>query len=105
MTYTTGPWARFDTPDYAEIHPKGACLPVPIALVGKPDDADLIATTPELLDALDVCVSMLVALEAESGRDIPHGEEDPFRMGEWFEADDKAFIAYARNLVHSRKQK
>ena len=52
MAHTHGPWKRFDTPDYAEIHPKGGCLPSPIALVGKPDDADLIAAAPDLLEAL-----------------------------------------------------
>lgn len=52
MTHTPGPWERVDTADYAEIHPKGKRIASAIALVGKPDDADMIAAAPELLEAL-----------------------------------------------------
>ncbi len=50
--YTPGPWERIDTADYAEIHPRGERLRSAIALVGKPEDADLIAAAPDMLDAL-----------------------------------------------------
>ncbi|MDY8108298.1 hypothetical protein U0C82_03925 [Fulvimarina sp. 2208YS6-2-32] len=49
---TTGPWARHDTPDYAEIHPASGKLKSAIALVGKPEDANLIAAAPDMLAAL-----------------------------------------------------
>ncbi len=50
----------------------------------------------ELVEALRHCVGLLDGLVAESGRSIEWGEEDPFRMGEWFEADDLAKIKRAR---------
>lgn len=52
MAHTPGPWTRKDTPDYAEIHPSSGELRQAIALVGAPDDANLIAAAPDLLDAL-----------------------------------------------------
>jgi hypothetical protein len=48
---TPGPWERVDTPDYAEIHPKGE-RQWAIALVARAEDADLIAAAPDLLEAL-----------------------------------------------------
>jgi hypothetical protein len=50
--WTPGPWEREDTEDYAEIYQAGMRPASPIALVGKPADANLIAATPELLEAL-----------------------------------------------------
>lgn len=52
VKHTPGEWERIDTADYAEIHQKGTSLQPAIALVGKPEDADLIAAAPELLEAL-----------------------------------------------------
>jgi hypothetical protein len=53
----------------------------------------------ELVEALRNCVGLLDGLVAESARSIEWGEEDPFRMGEWFEADDLAQIERARTLA------
>lgn len=50
--WTPGPWARIDTPDYAEIHPASGKAKSPIALVGRAEDADLIAAAPEMAEAL-----------------------------------------------------
>lgn len=50
--HTPGPWARIDTPDYAEIHPASGKAKSPIALVGRAEDADLIAAAPEMAEAL-----------------------------------------------------
>ena len=65
------------------------------------DDADarLIAAAPDLLAALAKCVAMLVALKAESGRSVEWGEEDAFRMGEWFEVDDLRAVDAARAAI------
>jgi hypothetical protein len=52
VKHTYYPWERVDTADYAEIHPVGKRLQSAIALVGKPDDANLIAAAPDLLEAL-----------------------------------------------------
>jgi hypothetical protein len=49
-----------------------------------------------LAEALRECVAMLDALVKESGRGVDWGEEDPFRMGEWFEDQDLASIEAAR---------
>ena len=48
--HTPGPWTRVDTPDYAEIRAAG--LSQPVALVGRAEDADAIASAPSLLEAL-----------------------------------------------------
>jgi len=55
---TPGPWLRIDTADYAEIHAAFRPSSQAIALVGKPEDADLIAAAPDLLE---VAKSMLPA--------------------------------------------
>lgn len=62
--HTAGPWVRVDTPDYAEIHPATRKGPSAIALVGKPEDANLIAAAPDLLAALQ-------AMDAYWSEDIP----------------------------------
>lgn len=53
MAHTPGPWTRKDTPDYAEIHPSSGELRQAIALVGAPDDANLIRAAPDLLEAIN----------------------------------------------------
>lgn len=50
----------------------------------------------ELEAALRPCVSMLDALVDESGRGVEWGEEDSFRMGEWFEDGDLSNLEAAR---------
>lgn len=50
--HTPGPWLRTDTADYAEIHSAFRPSSQAIALVAKPEDADLIACVPDLLAAL-----------------------------------------------------
>ncbi len=47
-------------------------------------------------------VQMLDDLVVESGRGIEYGEEDPFRMGEWFEADDMEVIELARATLKGK---
>ena len=53
--HTPGPWGRVDRANYAEIVPAdGSSAPV-IAMVGRADDANLIAAAPELLEA---CIAL-----------------------------------------------
>lgn len=63
-------------------------------------EAKLADRAADLLDEaerrMSRCLAMLDALNAESGRGIEWGEEDAFRMGEWFEADDLAAMGEAR---------
>ena len=54
------------------------------------------AEVEKLRGALHNCVGMLDCLVAESGRSIEWDQEDPFRMGEWFEPDDLKQLAQAR---------
>lgn len=63
--HTEGPWERVDTPDYAEIHPKAGRLSQAIALVGKPEDADLIEAAPEMKTALARQLAWLLAIQPE----------------------------------------
>lgn len=65
--HTEGPWERVDTADYAEIHPAGKRLSSAIALVAKPEDADLVAAAPDLLEAAWQALGSLKALGAEKG--------------------------------------
>lgn len=58
------------------------------------EDAE--AEVEKLRGALHNCVGMLDCLVAESGRSIEWGQEDPFRMGEWFEPDDLKQLEQAR---------
>lgn len=50
--HTPGPWVRHDTADYAEIHPASGKTRSAVALVGRAEDADLIAAAPDMLEAL-----------------------------------------------------
>jgi hypothetical protein len=50
-------------------------------------------------EALVGCFDMLTDLRDESGRDIPYGHEDSFRMGEWFGESELATIEKARAAV------
>lgn len=54
------------------------------------------AEVERLRAALRNCIGLLDGLVAESGRSIEWGEEDPFRMGEWFEVEDLEQIKEAR---------
>ena len=56
----------------------------------------LMAERDRLRDALAPCVNLLDGLVAESGREVGWGEEDSFRMGEWFEKHDIDLLARAR---------
>ena len=51
--------------------------------------------------SVEKCLSLLDGLVAESGRQVEWGEEDPFRMGEWFDADDLAALATARAALRA----
>lgn len=59
-------------------------------------NAHLLMAAPDMFAALQVCLTMLDDLAAESGRHVEWGEEDPFRMGEWFEPADLQEIEAAR---------
>lgn len=56
----------------------------------------LLKRVAELEGAMRPCLAMLDALVAESGKSVEYGEEDAFRRGEWFEAEDVAAIAATR---------
>ena len=60
------------------------------------------AKVARLEGALHNCVGMLDCLVAESGRSIEWDQEDPFRMGEWFEPDDIKQLAQARAALIDR---
>lgn len=70
MAHTPGPWKRKDTPDYAEIHPSSGELRQAIALVGAPDDANLIAAAPDLLKACKAAKALLINELNEPGRTV-----------------------------------
>lgn len=57
---------------------------------------DLHTENARLRAALEACVNMLDDLVAESGRGIEYGEEDAFRMGEWFDDHELRDIDTAR---------
>jgi hypothetical protein len=56
----------------------------------------LLKRVAELEGAMRPCLAMLDALVAESGKSVEYGEEDAFRRGEWFDAEDVAAIAATR---------
>ena len=66
-------------------------------------NARLIASAPELLEALEKTLEMLEELKIESGRGIDWGEEDAFRMGEWFERDEIAAMKIAGAAIAKAK--
>ena len=53
----------------------------------------------QLEAALQSLLGMLDGLVAESGRGVEWGEEDAFRMGEWFEEAEMEAISAARSLI------
>jgi len=57
------------------------------------------ALISELRFALAKTLAMLDELKAESGRPYDCGEKDPFRMGEWFEAEDLEAMEAARSIL------
>lgn len=57
------------------------------------------AHSDKIAEAARKCVALLDGLVAESGRGIDYGEEDAFRMGEWFEDADLAAIEELRALA------
>ncbi len=71
--HTLGPWERVDTPDYAEIHPRGERLKSAIALVGSPEDANLIAAAPDMLAAL-LNVRKIISEAAQTGFNWKDGD-------------------------------
>jgi hypothetical protein len=56
---------------------------------------------PKGLKAIENCLDLLDGLVAESGRAVDYGEEDSFRMGEWFAPHDFAAIAEARAYLRA----
>ena len=77
--------ARFDTLKAA----KAAAQADYTARILAAIDTDAIAA---LVGAAKPCLDLLRGLVAESGRGVDWGEEDAFRMGEWFENHDIANI-------------
>ena len=76
-------------------------------------EAQLEATTAQLeadlrvkalVGALEPCLEMLDALVIESARFIEYGEEDAFRMGEWFEREEIEAIEAARAALAQLKE-
>jgi hypothetical protein len=63
---------------------------------------DMMKRIDELEVSLRQCVNMLRSLVAESGRSIEWGEEDAFRMGEWFEKEHLEAIAAARAILDAK---
>lgn len=57
---------------------------------------DHLTENARLRAALRACINMLDDLVVESGRGIEYGEEDAFRMGEWFDDHDLGQIDTAR---------
>ena len=52
-----------------------------------------------LREVLRPCIKMLDSLIVESGKSIDYGQEDIFRMGEWFEDEELAAIEIARTAL------
>lgn len=73
--------------------PKGTFRVVDSAAI-----ATLRAERNALRSAASPVIELLDGLVAESGRGVDWGEEDAFRMGEWFEAHDIAAIERLRVL-------
>lgn len=56
-----------------------------------------------VIAGLHNCISILDCLIAESKRSIGYDEEDPFRMGEWFEDEELTQIENARSALYAAK--
>ena len=56
-----------------------------------------------VIAGLHNCISILDCLIAESKRSIGYDEEDPFRMGEWFEDEELTQIEKARSALYAAK--
>ena len=61
------------------------------------------AKLQKALEHLKFCLMRLDELVLESGRSIEYGEEDPFRMGEWFEPLELMAIEEARTVLVDMK--
>ena len=104
--YTKGPWEFTDGNAGYEIHSKNlivAHITTEPNAVHEDGNARLIAAAPELLEALEKALEMLEELKIESGRGIDWGEEDAFRMGEWFERDEIAAMKIAGAAIAKAK--
>lgn len=66
------------------------------------DEAE--AKLQKTLEHLKFCLMRLDELVLESGRSIEYGEEDPFRMGEWFEPLELMAIEEARTVLADIKE-
>ena len=62
-------------------------------------DPEPMPEAAEGVAAMNACLVQLDMLVAESGRGVDWGEEDAFRMGEWFEDADLANIERAKRFV------
>lgn len=91
---TPGPWLRIDTADYAEIHSAFRPSSQAVALVGKPDDANLIAASPDLLEALRKFAAIEIWLDGPHvTENMPNGYSDPQLWREHVFAARKAIAA------------
>jgi hypothetical protein len=61
------------------------------------------AEVERLRGASKPCLTLLDDLMNESGKEIGYGEEDPFRMGEWFEDEDKLAIENLRAALATQE--
>jgi len=107
--YTKGPWVHYGADRH--VMSKDFSMPsicqAPKGKQGKnaqwQANARLIAAAPELLEALEKALEMLEELKIESGRGVDWGEEDAFRMGEWFEHDEIAAMKIAGAAIAKAK--
>ena len=67
------------------------------------DNMRLEAKLAKAVECFAPCITLLDGLVEESKRIIEWGEEDTFRMGEWFERGDLERIEKARKLIAELK--
>lgn len=65
--------------------------------------AQLEAINTWLLRSLTACLGMIEDLQMESDREIGWGNEDKFRMGEWFDVEHLTAIEDARAAIAKAK--